>query len=68
MFLDAFLLYPLILGFAEVYLKENKILPLVLGIGALGIINYYFLYMFVPFLCLYALIRYIEISRNNLFG
>lgn len=66
MFLDAFLLYPLILGFAEVYLKENKILPLVLGIGALGIINYYFLYMFVPFLCLYALIRYIEISRNNL--
>ena len=66
MFLDAFLFYPLILGFVELYLKKSKIVPLVLGIGVLGIINYYFLYMFVPFLCLYALIRYIAINRNYL--
>lgn len=66
MFLDAFLFYPLILGFAELYLKEDKIISLVLGIGILGIINYYFLYMFVPFLCLYALIRYIEINQYKL--
>lgn len=63
MFLDAFILYPLILGLTEEYLKNNKYVALTCCIGILGIINYYFLYMFLPFLCVYALIRYVNVNQ-----
>ena len=66
MFLDAFLFYPLVLAFTEDYLKNDKPFKLVIGIGIIGLINYYFLYMFIPFLCLYALFRYLIIHREDL--
>ncbi len=65
-FLDGLIFYPLILGLVEVYIKEKKFLCLGLSIGVLGIINYYMLYMFVPFLLLYTLFRYIAINKNNI--
>lgn len=64
MFLDAFILYPLILGLTEEYLHKAKYHLLILAIGSLGIVNYYFLYMFVPFLCIYTLIRYIVLHHQ----
>ena len=65
-FLDAFLLYPLALYFIEKYLKDNKFVLMVLTISLIGIINYYFMYMFLPFACLYALLRTYELEDNNL--
>ncbi len=64
-FLDAFILYPLVLYFIEKYLKENKIICFVLTLSLIGMINYYFMYMFIPFICLYALIRTIELEYNT---
>ena len=64
-FLDAFAFYPLILAFTEDYLQNHKKLALVIGIGFLGIVNYYFLYMFIPFLWMYALYRYVVIHQGN---
>ncbi len=64
-FLDAFVFYPLILAFAEEYLQNQKKLPLIFSVGLLGIINYYFLYMFIPFLWMYALFRYIVINQQR---
>lgn len=63
-FLDFFVLYPLVLFCAEKYLKKGKVLPLVLSLAGLCISNYYFGYMFVPFLCMYALYRYMMIFPN----
>lgn len=56
--LDAVCFMPLILYSAECYLQKGKKLLLGISIGILGIVNYYFLYLFLPFLCLYTLIRY----------
>ena len=65
LFLDAFLLYPLLLGFCEDYLQRGKFIALTIGIGALGIINYYFLYLFIPFLSIYAVFRYCLIHQGQ---
>lgn len=59
MFLDAYLLYPVVFYFIEQYLDEKKVLGLCLSLAATGIINYYFMYMLIPFACIYALIRYL---------
>lgn len=57
MFLDGFLMYPLILWAMDVYLEEKK--PYFsLFIGLLGIINYYLMYMFIPFIIIYTVMRY----------
>lgn len=58
-FLDAFVFYPLILFGIEIYLKKHKILLLVLMTACLAIINYYFMYMFLPFMGLYFWFRYL---------
>lgn len=65
-FLDAFMLFPLALYFIELYLRENKFVGLVLTLSIIGIINYYFMYMFLPFACLYALLRTYELEDNNI--
>lgn len=56
--LDAVIFFPLALNFIELFLSKNKYLGLALTIGAIGIIDYYFLYLLAPFLFIYALIRY----------
>ncbi len=56
--LDAVLFMPLVLYFTESFLKGKRWFGLSLSLGMLGIVSYYFLYLFLPFLCLYALIRY----------
>jgi uncharacterized membrane protein YfhO len=59
-FLDSFLLYPLILYGIEEYLSNSKITKYTISLALLGIINYYFLYMFV-LLSFYIL--YLDISQ-----
>lgn len=65
-FLDALVFYPIILYFTEKYLQEDKKFCLIISVGLLGIINYYFLYMFIPFLWMYALFRYIVIHQDKI--
>lgn len=57
--LDVILFFPLCLYFVECYLKDSKWVGLVLTVGGIGIVNYYFLYVFTPFLWLYTLVRYL---------
>ncbi len=63
-FLDAFWLYPLILFQIEsdLFIKRNRIW--LFSIGALGIINYYFLYMFIPFLGIYVIFRLFSVYQK----
>lgn len=65
-FLDGYMFYPLILFFVERYFQDNKKLGLILTIAALGILNYYFLYMAIPLLTIYTLIRYFDINRKKI--
>ncbi len=58
--LDAVLFMPLVLYFVEKYLFDDKKTGLILSIGYLGIVNYYFLYLFIPFMLLYTLFRYFD--------
>lgn len=62
--LDAVLMMPLILYFAECFLQNRRFTGLVISIGVLGIVSYYFLYLFLPFLCVYTLIRYFVIHEK----
>lgn len=66
-FLNSIVFYPLILYFIEIYLQDNKTLGLIISTCLLTICNYYFMYMFVPFACLYALFRYITLNKDNTF-
>lgn len=63
-FLDAFIFYPLILYYAECFIQNKKKKGLVLSVAGLTIINYYFMYMLVPFLWLYALFRYMIYHKS----
>lgn len=63
-FLDAFVFYPLILFYTEIYLQDKKKMGLILSVFCLTFVNYYFMYMFVPFLLLYALFRYMIITEK----
>lgn len=65
-FLDSFIFYPLILMNVESYLQKGKIRGLCFSIAFLGIINYYFLYLFMPFLFIYTLIRYLILHQSHL--
>ena len=65
-FLDAFVFYPFILGAIEEYFSSKKVAKLAILTGLLGIVNYYFLYMFIPFMCMYALFRYVLRNKENL--
>lgn len=56
-FLDSFVFYPLILLFIEHWIKTKRFFGLTIAIGLLGITNYYFLYMFIPFIGLYTIYR-----------
>lgn len=62
--LDAVLFMPLVLYFTEKYFQDKKILGIVISVGMLGIVSYYFLYLFIPFLCLYTLIRYFVVTED----
>ena len=66
-YLNSFVFYPLILYFIEKYLTENKKLGFIICVFLLTITNYYFMYMFVPFICLYTLFRYLIIHDDNKF-
>lgn len=63
-FLDAYLMFPLILYFAECYLKNGKFKGIVISMFLLTIQSYYFSYMFVPYACLYGLFRYLMINEK----
>lgn len=63
-FLDAFIFYPLILWFIEHWIQTRRFFGLTLLIGLLGLTNYYFLYMFVPFIGLYTIYRLGSTSKQ----
>lgn len=63
-FLDAFMWYPLILYFIDRWFETHQTKGLILSIAALGIINFYFFYMFIPFIGLYFVLRLIQTEPN----
>ena len=63
-FLDAYLMFPLILYFAECYLQSGKFKGFVLSMCSLTLQTYYFAYMFMPFGCLYGLFRYLMMHEK----
>lgn len=63
LFLDGFVLYPLILLSIEKFYEKKSYL-FVLFVGFLGIINYYMLYMFIPFIGIYSIVRYFVLSKE----
>lgn len=60
-----FILYPLVLYFTECFIQDRKWKGLVLSVGLTGLSNYYVLYMFIPFLSFYTVIRYITVHREE---
>ena len=64
---DSICFIPLCLYFIECYLQDGKTLGLSLSVGYLGIISYYFLYLFIPFGCIYALVRYLTVTDKPTF-
>lgn len=58
-------LYPLALYFLECWLQDAHWKGFVLTIGALGITNYYVLYQFIPFLCVYVILRWMLLKHQD---
>lgn len=65
-FLKCLFLYPLALYFTECFLTSKKYNGLVITIAVLGITQFYLLYQFIPFICLYALLRYLILHQSSL--
>lgn len=65
-FLDAYLMFPLILFFVEEYLQNKRFKGLVISVFLLTIQSYYFAYIFMPFLFLYALFRFVIIHFEKI--
>ena len=61
---DAVVFCPLILYFVECFLQDKKTLGLSLSIALVGIVDYYILYVFISFVCLYTLMRYFVINND----
>ena len=59
-FLDAFLLYPILLFSIDRYLETQSVKLLIFLTALLAITNFYFLYMFVPFMGLYFWLRWLS--------
>ncbi len=59
-----FICYPLVLFFTECFLQDHKWKGVVLTLGITGIWNYYLLYMLVPFLIVYTVIRYLVLNQD----
>ncbi|MDB8541806.1 YfhO family protein [Turicibacter sanguinis] len=64
-FLDAFLLYPLILYTIERYLQEKKYGLMVGVIALLTIMNFYFSYQLIPFAMMYSLFRNFLMNKGK---
>lgn len=64
-FIKLLFMYPCVLFFVEKYLKKGSFMILSCLIGLTGIMNYYILYQFIPFLCLYTLFRYLLINQGR---
>ena len=62
-YIGACIFFPLILGATENYLQKKQKVLLTMLVFLLTIHNYYFMYMLVPFLCLYILFRYIWMNK-----
>lgn len=56
-FLDAFLIYSLILYFIDQFILDKRKFLYTFMIAILGIVNFYFLYMFIPFIGLYSIFK-----------
>lgn len=65
-FLKCLFLYPLALYFTECFLSNKKYNGLVITIAVMGITQFYLLYQFIPFICLYALLRYLILNQTTL--
>lgn len=58
-FTDVLLFLPLALYFIEMYLDHNRITGFILTISAMAFINVYLFFMFIPYIFLYTLFRYV---------
>lgn len=65
-FIKCLFLYPLALYFTECFLTDKKYNGLVITIGVIGLTQFYLLYQLIPFICLYALFRYLLINQKNI--
>lgn len=61
-FMNAIWILPLILYGTELFLKKNKVGVLVFSVALCSITNYYMFVLYIPFSCLYALVRYIILT------
>lgn len=66
LFLDAFILYPLILIGIDEYVLTKRYKWLTLSVGVLAFVNFYFMYMFVPFMGLYFWFRELTLNEFKL--
>lgn len=61
---DAICFMPWCLYYTECFLKNDcKKAGVAISVGIIGLTNYYFLYLFLPFLCFYALFRYLMLNQ-----
>lgn len=64
-FLNAMILFPLLLFGIDKLLVENKKVPLAIFVAISAISNYYFFYMHTIMIIIYAIIRYIVMYRKE---
>lgn len=62
-FIDVYIYIPLLLFFIEEFLEKKKTFSITMTIFLISIDNYYYLYIFIPFVCLYILVRYLLINK-----
>lgn len=62
--IDPIIFIPLILFLVEEYIEKNKFFALSLAISLVGIINYYYLYLILPLVFIYTLIRYLTVKDS----
>lgn len=54
---------PLCLWCVERFLQDNRCWGVSFTIALIGITNFYFLYLFLPFICFYALMRFVALEE-----
>ncbi len=60
-----FLLYPLCLYYTECFIQDRKWIGVVSAVALTGITNYYLLFLLLPFLSIYTIIRYLLVHHDE---
>lgn len=62
-FLDVYIYVPLLLYFIEKFFKNKKTFSITFIVFIIALDNFYYLYIFIPFVCLYTLVRYLTLNE-----